>query len=169
MKDATATATELTDHQCEEIDIWLAKFPDNPEGRRSAVIPALHIVQEGNGGWLTEPLMDAVGRYLGMEPIKVYEVATFYNMFRLERTGRHKVNVCTNISCMLVGGEELLEHITNHLGIKVGETTTDGRVSVLPEEECLAACTGAPMMLVDEEYHLDLTPEKAEQILDSLE
>ncbi|HKJ94382.1 MAG TPA: NAD(P)H-dependent oxidoreductase subunit E [Gammaproteobacteria bacterium] len=159
----------LTAHQREEIDHWLAKYPDNPQGRRSAVIPALHVAQEGNGGWLTEDLMNAVAEYIGMPPVNVYEVATFYSMFHLEKVGRHKVNVCTNISCMLCGADDILAHAEEHLGIKVGETTPDGRITLVREEECLAACVGAPMMLVDEEYHTDLTPEKIDRILDNLE
>lgn len=169
MKTERLSDTHLSAHQRQEIDHWLAKFPDDPKGRRSAVIPALHIAQEGNGGWLSEELMGAVADYLGIEPIKVFEVATFYSMFHLQPVGRHKVNICTNIACMLCGGEEILEYTQQKLGIKVGETTPDGRITLFPEEECLAACTGAPMMLVDEAYHLDLTPERVDAILDKLE
>ncbi|MGD8710289.1 MAG: NAD(P)H-dependent oxidoreductase subunit E [Ectothiorhodospiraceae bacterium] len=169
MKRERLSEQYLSDHQREEIDHWLGKFPDDPKGRRSAVIPALHIAQEGNEGWLSRELMDAVAEYLGLEPVKVYEVATFYSMFHVKEAGRHKVNICTNISCMLRGGEEILEHAERKLGVKVGETTPDGRITLVREEECLAGCTGAPMMLVDEEYHLDLTPEKVDEILDKLE
>ena len=157
----------LSAHQREEIDHWLAKYP--PEGKRSALIPALHIAQHGNGGWLSRELMDAVAEYLELPPVAVYEVATFYSMFDLKPTGRHKVNVCTNIACMLRGGDELLAHIEGRLGVKVGETTEDGRITLKKEEECLAACIGAPMMLVDEEYYTDLSPEKVDEILDKLE
>ncbi|MCS4504674.1 NADH-quinone oxidoreductase subunit E [wastewater metagenome] len=159
----------LTAHQREEIDHWLAKYPDDDKGRRSAVIPALHIAQEGNGGWLSRELIDAVAEYLGLPTTKVYEVATFYSMFDTSPVGRHKVNVCTNVSCMLRGGEELLAHIEERLGITVGETTADGRVTLKHEDECLAGCTGAPMMLVDEVYHTNLTPEKVDEILENLE
>lgn len=157
----------LSAEQRSEIDHWLAKFPG--EGKRSAVIPALHIAQEGNGGWLNRELMDAVAAYLELPPVAVYEVGTFYSMFDLEPTGRHKINICTNISCMLRGSEEILDHVQKRLGIKVGETTADRRITLKQEEECLAACTGAPMMLVDEEYYTDLTPEKVDEILDKLE
>ncbi|MDN5848276.1 MAG: NAD(P)H-dependent oxidoreductase subunit E [Nitrococcus sp.] len=150
-----------------EINAWLAKFPG--EGKRSAVIPALHIAQEGNGGWLSRELMDAVAEYLGLPPVAVYEVGTFYSMFDLEPAGRHKVNICTNISCMLRDAERIVEHVENKLGISVGETTADGRITLKREEECLAACTGAPMMLVDEEYYTDLTLEKVDEILDKLD
>ena len=157
----------LSEHQRHEIDEWLAKYPR--EGRRSAVIPALHVAQEGNGGWLSEELLDAVAEYLDLPPVAVYEVATFYSMFDLQPVGRHKVNICTNISCMLCGGDELLAHVEQRLGIRVGESTPDGRITLKQEEECLAACTGAPMMLVDEAYYTDLTPEKVDEILDKLE
>lgn len=157
----------LSAEQRGEIDHWLAKFPG--EGKRSAVIPALHIAQEGNGGWLSRELMDAVAEYLDLPPVAVYEVGTFYSMFDLEPTGRHKVNICTNISCMLRDAERIVEHVESKLGISVGETTADGRITLKREEECLAACTGAPMMLVDEEYYTDLTPEKVDEILDKLE
>ncbi|MDZ7810371.1 MAG: NADH-quinone oxidoreductase subunit NuoE [Arhodomonas sp.] len=159
----------LTAHQREEIDHWLGKFPDDDKGRRSAVIPALHVAQEGNGGWLSRELIDAVAEYLGLPPVKVYEIATFYSMFDTQPVGRHKVNVCTNISCMLCGGEEILAYIEEKLGIGVGETTSDGRITLKHEDECLAGCTGAPMMLVDEAYHTHLTREKVDEILDNLE
>ena len=167
MKRGRLSEELLSAEQRGEIDHWLAKFPG--EGKRSAVIPALHIAQEGNGGWLSRELMDAVADYLGLPPVAVYEVGTFYSMFDLEPTGRHKINVCTNISCMLRGADQLVEHIEKKLGISVGESTADGRITLKREEECLAACAGAPMMLVDEEYYTDLTPAKVDEILDKLE
>ncbi len=159
----------LSAHQREEIDHWLTKYPDTPQGRRSAVIPALHIAQHGNGGWLSPELLDAVAEYLGLARVKVYEVATFYSMFDLKPVGRHKINVCDNIACMLRGADETIAYIEGKLGIRMGETTADGRITLKREEECLAACIGAPMMLVDEEYHTHLTPEKIDAILDGLE
>ena len=159
-------SVELSAHLREEIDRWVAKFP--PDRRRSAVISALHAAQHDNGGHLTTPIMDAVAAYLGLPPIQVYEVATFYSMFETHAVGRHHVSVCTNISCMLRGGEEVLAHVERKLGIKVGESTPDGRIFLKREEECLAACTGAPMMMVDHVYHEDLTPEKIDAVLDAL-
>ncbi len=152
-----------------EIDQWLTRFPDNPAGRQSAVIPALHVVQHHCGGWLPRERMDAVADYLDMAPARVYEVATFYGMFDVKRMGRHKVNICTNISCMLRGADDIVEHVEKKLGISLGDTTADGRITLKREEECLAACAGAPMMLVDEEYYTDLTPDKIDRILDDLE
>ena len=159
-------SVELSKHLREEIDRWVAKFP--PEGKRSAVNSALHAAQHENGGHLTTPLMDAIAAYLGLPPIQVYEVAGFYSMFETHPVGRHHVSVCTNISCMLRGGETLLAHIEKKLGIQVGESTPDGRIFLKREEECLAACTGAPMMMVDHVYYEDLTPEKVDSVLDAL-
>ena len=159
-------SAELSQHAREEIDRWAAKFP--PERKRSAVISALHVVQHENQGYLTAALMDAVAEYLGMPPIQVYEVATFYSMFETKPVGRHHVSICTNISCMLRGAEEVVERVEKKLGIKTGESTADGRIYLKCEEECLAACTGAPMMMVDHVYHENLTPESVDLILDEL-
>ncbi|WP_156774737.1 NADH-quinone oxidoreductase subunit NuoE [Alkalilimnicola ehrlichii MLHE-1] len=150
-----------------EIDHWLTKYPEDQ--KQSAVIPALHVVQDNSGGWLRREQMDAVAEYLGMDPVAVYEVATFYSMFDLEPVGRHKVNICTNICCWLKGAEDIVAYTEKKLGIKLGETTPDQRITLKIEEECLAACTGAPMMVVDGHYYTDLTPEKIDQILDALE
>jgi NADH-quinone oxidoreductase subunit E len=157
----------LSEHSRAEIDHWIAKYP--PERKQSAVLAALTIVQEQNGGWLTTDLMDAVADYLDMPRISVYEVGTFYSMFDLRPVGRHKISVCTNISCHLCGGGEIVRHIEQKLGIRLGETTPDGRITLKVEEECLAACVGAPMMAVDGHYHEHLTPEKVDRILESLE
>jgi NADH-quinone oxidoreductase subunit E len=159
-------SVQLSSHVCEEIDRWVAKFP--PDRKRSAVISALHAVQHENHGFLTAPLMDAVADYLGLPPILVYEVATFYSMFETKPVGRHSVSVCTNISCMLRGSAEVVDRIEKKLGIKSGESTPDGRIYLKREEECLAACTGAPMMMVDHVYHENLTPESIDRILDEL-
>jgi NADH-quinone oxidoreductase subunit E len=152
----------LSDATRAEIDHWVAKFP--PGRQRSAVISALRAAQEQNHGHLTVPLMDAVAAYLGLPAIQVYEVASFYSMFETHPCGRHHVSICTNISCMLRGGEELVAHVE----IRLGESTSDGRIFLKQEEECLAACTGAPMMMVDHVYHEYLTPEKVDTILDDL-
>jgi NADH-quinone oxidoreductase subunit E len=166
MSATESTLQLLSEHTRREIDHWVAKFP--PGRQRSAVISALRAAQEQNQGYLTTELMDAVADYLNLPPIQVYEVATFYSMFETHPVGRHHVSVCTNVSCMLCGGEEILAHLERKLGIKVGESTPDGRIFLKREEECLAACTGAPMMMVDHVFHENLTPEKAERILDEL-
>lgn len=157
----------LSAHARAEIDHWLTRYP--PERKQSAVLAALREVQHENGGYLTTELMDAVADYLDMPPIAVYEVASFYSMFELKPVGRHNISVCTNISCMLRGGEAILAHLEQKLGIKLGESTADGRFYLKREEECLAACCGAPMMQVDHVYYEHLTPEKVDQVLDRLE
>ena len=157
----------LDAHTREEIDHWVAKYP--PEQRRSAVLAALRAAQHQNQGYLTIELMDAVAVYLDLPDIWVYEAASFYSMYETEPVGRHSISVCTNISCMLRGGDDILAHIENKLGIRVGESTPDGRFFLKREEECLAACAAAPMMMVDHVYHENLTPEKVDEILDALE
>jgi NADH-quinone oxidoreductase subunit E len=159
-------SVQLSEHVREEIDRWVQKFP--PDRKRSAVISALHAVQHENDGYLTPEIMDAVAAYLGLAPIQVYEVATFYSMFETKPVGRHHVSVCTNISCMLRGSQEVVDHVEKKLGIKTGESTPDGRIYLKREEECLAACTGAPMMMVDHVFHENLTPETIDKILDDL-
>lgn len=162
-----AETVELSRHVREEIDRWVARFP---EGRqRSAVIAALHAVQHENQGYLTTPLMNAVAEYLDLPAIQVYEVATFYSMFETKPVGRHSVSVCTNISCMLRGADDIVAHVEDKLGIRTGESTPDGRIYLKREEECLAACCGAPMMMIDHHYHENLTIEKVDEILDDLE
>ncbi len=157
----------LSDHVREEIDHWRAKFPDDQQ--RSAVISALHAVQHENRGYLTAPLMDAVADYLDLKPVQVYEVANFYSMFETKEVGRHSISVCNNICCMLRGSDDITAHIEKKLGIKTGESTPDGKFYLKREEECLAACVNAPMMMIDHVYHEHLTPEKVDEILDSLE
>jgi NADH-quinone oxidoreductase subunit E len=149
-----------------EIDHWIARFPAGKQ--RSAVLSALRAAQEQNHGFLTTELMDAIAEYLKMPPIQVYEVASFYSMFETHPCGRHHVSVCTNISCMLRGGMEMESYVEVKLGIRTGQSTADGRIFLKREEECLAACTGAPMMMVDHVYHEHLTTEKVDQILDAL-
>jgi NADH-quinone oxidoreductase subunit E len=148
-----------------EIDRWIAKYP--PERKQSAVMAALNIVQEQNGGWLTTDLMNAIAVYLEMPPIAVYEVATFYSMYELKPVGQHKICICTNVSCMLRGSDKIVAHLKQKLGISFGETTTDGKFT-LKEVECLAACGGAPMIQIGREYYENLTPEKVDEILASL-
>ena len=157
----------LTEHTREEIDHWRRKYP--AERRRSAIVAALRAAQHQNRGYLTGALMDAVAVYLDVPPIYVYEAASFYSMFELKPVGRHSVSVCTNISCMLCGAESIVAHIESKLGIAMGESTPDGRIYLKPEEECLAACCGAPMMMVDHVYHERLTPQRVDEILDALE
>ena len=156
----------LTDASLKDIDVWIAKYPSDK--KQSAVMSALRIVQDQNRGFLTEDLMDAIAEYLDMRPIAVYEVATFYSMYELEPVGKHKICVCTNISCMLNGSDSIVAHLSNKLGIKLGETTLDGRFT-LKEAECLGACVNAPMLQIGNVYHENLTEEKIDQIISTLD
>jgi NADH-quinone oxidoreductase subunit E len=159
--------TLLSEHVREEIEHWKARFPEDRQ--RSAVIGALHAVQHENEGYLTPELMDAVAEYLELSTIQVYEVATFYSMFQTKPVGRHNVAICTNVSCMLRGADDIVEHVEGKLGVKLGESTEDGRIYLKREEECLAACCGAPMMMVNHEYYENLTREQVDEILDGLD
>ncbi len=159
--------TILSDQVQAEIDCWIAKFPQGRQ--RSAVLAALHSVQHEHGGFVTPELMDAVANYLDLPAVQVYEIATFYTMIETRPVGRHSISVCTNISCMLRGSDDIVSHIESKLGIELGESTPDGKIYLKREEECLAACCGAPMMMVDHAYHEDLTPAKVDAILDALE
>lgn len=158
--------TWITEHLREEMDDWLARYP--ADQRRSAVLGALRAAQHEHG-YLSVELMDAVADYLQIAPMEVYEAASFYSMFELKPVGRHTIAVCTNVSCMLRGSDTILSHIEQKLGIRLGESTADGRFYLKREEECLAACCGAPMMQVDHVYYENLTPERVDAILDNLE
>lgn len=143
----------------------VAKYP--PERKQSAVMAALHIAQDEHG-WLSVPLLDYVAGLLEMRPILVYEVASFYSMYNLKPVGRHKISVCTNISCLLRGSDEVVAHLKERLGVGLGETTADGRFT-LKEVECLAACGGAPMFQIGKVYYENLTPARIDEILAGLE
>ncbi len=161
-----ADAGALTEDTRREIDVWLAKFP--PERRRSAVLAALRAAQHQNHGWLSAELLDSVADYLGLPPVQVYEVASFYSMFETKPVGRVHVSICTNISCMLCGSDRIVAAVEKHLGILTGESTPDGRFYLKREEECLAACNNAPMMMVNHVFHENLTPESAIKVLDGV-
>lgn len=167
--DVTLPAPEsvLSEHSIEEIEEWMSRFPD--DRKQSAVLAALSIAQHQNQGWLSTELMDAVAAKLEMPPIAVYEVASFYSMFETQPVGRNCVAICTNISCMLMGSDNIVNHVEKKFGIKLGESTEDGRIFLKVEEECLAACSGGPMMQVNHVYHTQLTPEKVDDILDGLD
>lgn len=155
----------LSDSARARIDREIAKYP--ADQRQSAVMSALAIVQEENGH-LTSELMERVAEYLRMPSIAVYEVATFYAMYDLKPVGKHKISLCTNVSCMLCGSDTLVNHLQKRLGIKLGETTPDGKVT-LKEVECLGACGGAPMFQIGKNYYENLTPQKIDEILASLD
>ena len=165
-KKAESKLHLINDESRQEIDEWIAKYPE--DHKQSAVMAALRIVQDQNGGYLNNDLIEAVAEYLGMQPIAVYEVATFYSMYEHEPVGRHKICVCTNISCMLCGSDNIVGHLSERLGIKLGETTPDGRFT-LKEVECLGACVDAPMFQIGDTYYGKLTPEKIDEIIEGLD
>ena len=168
MTTQTGRKSDLLDETLrQEIDDWLARYPEDK--RESAVLAALRAVQHHDPQHhLSVEMMDAVADYIGMPEIAVYEVASFYSMYNLEPVGKHEISVCNNISCMLRGADEIVAHLEKRLGIKLGETTPDGKIFLKKEEECLAGCCGAPMMQVDHVYHEHLTIEKVDEILDQL-
>ncbi len=148
-----------------QIDEWVKKFP--ADQKQSAVLPALRLAQEENGGWLTDEIMKSVAEYLTMPFIAVYEVASFYSMYELKPVGKHKLAICTNVSCMLAGCDKIVKHLNQKLNINVGETTADNKFT-LKEVECLGACANAPVMHVGHKYYEDLTPDKVDKILEDL-
>ncbi len=158
---------ELSAHVKKEIEHWKARFP--AERQRSAVISALHAVQHENHGYVTAEQMNAVAEYLELPTIQVYEVATFYSMFQTRPVGRNEVAICTNVSCMLRGADDIVSHVEKKLGVKLGESSSDGRVFLKKEEECIAACCGAPAMMVNHKYYENLTKEQVDEILDGLD
>lgn len=158
----------LSHHEREEIENWLQRYP--ADKRQSALLAALRAVMHEDH-YLSVEKMDAVADYIGIPEIAVYEVASFYSMFEMDKksAAKYSISVCTNVSCMLCGSDQILAHVENKLGIKLGEATADGKFFIKVEEECLAACSSAPMMQVNHVYHTHLTPEKVDEILDGLE
>jgi NADH-quinone oxidoreductase subunit E len=157
---------ELSTDVREEIESWKARFPKDRQ--RSAVISALHAVQHENKGHVTAEQMNAIAEYLELPSIQVYEVATFYSMFQTRKVGRNEVAICTNVACMLRGADDLVEHVETKLGLKLGESSEDGKFFLKREEECIAACCGAPAMMVNHKYYENLTVEMVDEILDGL-
>lgn len=144
------------------IERLVARYPAGQQ--KSALLPALHLAQMEFDGWLSVPVMDHVADVLGITPIEVYEVASFYSMFNLEPVGKCVLEVCHTGPCWLAGADELLRHFESRLGIRAGETTGDGMFT-LKTVECLAACGTAPIVQIGETYHENVTPEGADQIL----
>ncbi len=148
--------------QCKDV---MERYP--AEFSKSALIPILHIAQTENNGWLSVPVMNAVAGLLDIQYIEVYEVATFYSMFHLHPVGRHVLEVCHTVPCMLRGSDDIIEHIGKKLGIKPGETTKDG-LFTLKSVECLGSCGTAPMLQCGAKYHEHLTLEKVDQLIEEL-
>jgi len=155
----------ISDKAKQQIDIWVAKYPAGYQS--SAVMEALKIVQAENDGSLTSELIQAVADYLEMPVISAYEVATFYENYNHKPVGKHVIRFCHNISCMLNGADDLISYLETKTGVKIGEVSEDGLVSV-KKVECLGACVGAPMFQIGDQYYENLTQKKIDEILDGL-
>ncbi|HSU28303.1 MAG TPA: NAD(P)H-dependent oxidoreductase subunit E [Chitinophagaceae bacterium] len=154
--------TRFSEDTLKEVQRIIGFYPAGKQ--KSAVIPVLHLAQREFGGWLSVPSMDYVASLLGLEPIEVYEVATFYSMYNLKPVGKYVFEVCQTGPCMLNGSDNIIEYIQQKLGIGVGETTTDGMFT-LKTVECLGACGYAPMMQLGKHYREHLTKEKIDSII----
>src|ERR1700743_310533 len=154
---------KFSDEKFKKVDEIIARYPAGKQ--KSAWLPVLHLAQDEFGGWLSAETMDYVASLLKLEPIEVYEVATFYSMFNMKAVGRYVFEVCQTGPCMIRGCDAIIEHIKSRLGIKVGETTPDG-LFTLKTAECLGACGYAPMMQLGKYFRENLTPEKVDQIIE---
>jgi NADH-quinone oxidoreductase subunit E len=157
-----ARTPEFSAAQLGEVRRLQSLYPD----KRGALLPVLHLAQD-TFGYISLEVEEYVGSLFGLTPAHVHEVVTFYTLFFREPKGRHVVSVCHNLSCHLMGAKTIIEHLTRRLGIEIGETTADGRVTLLTVE-CLCACEQAPMMQVDDRYEGHLTPEKVDRIVEAL-
>jgi NADH-quinone oxidoreductase subunit E len=154
---------EFSQQKLNEVKEIIARYPEGKQ--RSAVIPVLHLAQQEFGGWLSTQTMDYVASLLNMLPIEVYEVATFYSMYNLKPVGKYLFEVCQTGPCMLNGSDQVIKYIKDKLGIKPGETTSDGMFT-LKTVECLGACGYAPMMQLGKHYREHLTKEKVDAIIE---
>ncbi len=154
---------QFSDTKLAEVKKIIGRYPEGKQ--KSAVIPVLHIAQEEFGGWLSSDTMDYVASLLQLEPIEVYEVATFYSMYNLQPVGKYVFEVCQTGPCMLNGSDNIIEYIKSRLGIGVGETTPDG-LFTLKTVECLGACGYAPLMQLGKNYREHLTKEKVDALID---
>jgi len=153
---------KFSEDKLKEVQSMIDRYPEGKQ--KSALIPLLHLAQEEFGGWLSAETMDYVGTLLGIEPIEVYEVGTFYSMYNLKPVGKHVFEVCHTGPCMLKGSDDIIGYIKNKLGIKVGETTEDGMFT-LKTVECLGACGYAPMMQMGIDYREHLTEARVDEII----
>lgn len=156
----------LSDEVIAEIDRWVAKYPEGKQ--RSAVMQALMIVQEDNGGWLTQPLMNAVAKHLHMPPVAVLEIATFYTMYEHKPVNENMVYICTNVSCQLKGAMDVADHIEKRCKTKMGGNSPCGKFT-LREVECLGACVDAPIVQINKKFYENVSTENVDKILDEYE
>ncbi len=162
MSDAPGTALSFSEAQLAEVRRLQGLYPD----KRGALLPVLHMAQE-TFGYIPLEAEEYVASLFDLSPAHVHEVVTFYTLYFRERPGRHVVSICHNLSCHLAGAPGIIEHAKGRLGIEAGETTADGRVTLLAVE-CLCACEAAPMAQVDDRYELNLTPDKLDRLLQEL-
>ena len=159
----STNSSKLPAKVSDAIDRLRPRYPTS----EALLLPALHLAQEHWGGWLPNEAIGAVAHELDLAPARVYGVVTFYDLYHLSPVGRHRVRICTNLSCALRGASEILETVRQSLGVGEGQVTPDGRCSFV-QFECLGACEQAPMMMVDDEYVGDLTPRRALEVLEKL-
>ncbi len=156
----------FTENRLQKVTEIMARYPEGKH--KSALLPLLHLAQEQNNNWLSTEAMDCVAGILNIQPIEVYEVATFYSMYNMKPVGKHLLEVCHTGPCMVSGADDMVDYIKEKLGITVGETTTDGMFT-LKTVECLGACGYAPMLQLGEHYKEHLTKEKVDELLNSFE
>jgi NADH-quinone oxidoreductase subunit E len=161
----TDEVAEFSPAVVEEMESHVGKYPEDRS--RSALIPLLFVIQRERG-WIDNQGVNFLAKFLGLEVTDVWETATFYSMFNLRPVGRHHIQICKTLSCRIMGEPDITGHICGKLGIKPGESTEDGKYSVTLVE-CLGSCGTAPMMQIGFDYHEDLTIEKVDKILDSLD
>lgn len=157
------STVKFSDEKLKEVGAIIARYPEGKQ--KSALLPLLHLAQDEFGGWLDVPVMDYVASLLSIEPIEVYEVASFYTMYNLKPVGKYVFEVCQTGPCMLNGSDNIIDYIKSKLNIGVGETTTDG-LFTLKTVECLGACGYAPMMQLGKHYREHLTKEKVDSIIE---
>jgi len=153
----------LSESACKQIQDLIGQYPR----KRSALIPSLHLVQK-ELGYISRDTMREIAEIFEISPNEVHEVTSFYTMFHRNPVGKYVLQVCTNISCQLCNAEGIMDHLTNRLGIKPGDTSPDGKLTLV-EVECLGSCGTSPVVQINDDYHEELTPEKLDKILDSLE
>jgi NADH-quinone oxidoreductase subunit E len=159
-----SAAPSLPREVVQQVDALRSRYPTE----EALLLPALHLAQASYGGWLPEEAIEAVAGLLHLPVAKVAAVVSFYDMYHEQPVGRHRVRVCTNLSCQLRGAEELMESLRAELGVEEGEVTPDGRVSYV-HFECLGSCDTAPMAMIDDDYHENLTPDRLRRTVRELD
>mgnify|MGYP000353681944 CR=1 FL=1 len=154
---------KLSKETTDKIKQLAKKYPE----KRSALLPSLYLIQD-EFGWLPDPAIRQLAELLDLAPNKIYGVATFYTMFNVEPVGKYHIQVCRNVSCQLMGAKTIIEHLSKKLGIKPGETTSDGKYT-LSTVECLGACGSAPVMMINDKYYENLSEQKVDEILQTLQ